>query len=138
MFFLLGFLMGMAGLAMLVQGACTLPGRRRVTSRAARIAGGIWLTFFPIVLIGRLLMDRLQLVEQIEPWMLHAAVAVLCLLPGIVVLLRGSVKQGISKTGHPLPVLASPYATDETVRGSARDVPEPPAGRSAASPFDFS
>src|SRR5579872_5608033 len=92
MFFLIGFILSFAGFAMLVLGQFTLPGKRVVSSRASRIAGGIWLTVFPLLFLGRYLMAELDLEDTVEPMAVDSAVVGVCVVAGVWIVLRAGAR----------------------------------------------
>ena len=160
MFFILGFLMAAAGFAMLVQGQFPL-GTHQVKSKPARIAGGIWVSYLPLVFAASFLLGQLELKEIIPPALIYGILLAICLLAGAIIVLRsaygGTVRKPrtLASTGSRNPFEAvSPAPQIEQGFPPAPDdffsqpppPPAPPAskkpGRRAApqekNPFDFS
>src|SRR5437870_5071569 len=89
MFFILVFLMAAAGFAMLVLGPFPL-GKQQVKSRPARLAGGIWVSYLPLVFAVRFLHTQLELEEIISPAVIYGILLALCLPAGAIIILRSA------------------------------------------------
>jgi hypothetical protein len=87
--FILGFLMAAAGFAMLVQGQFPL-GTHQVKSKPARIAGGIWVSYLPLVFAASFLLGQLELKEIIPPAVIYGILLAICLLTGAIIVLRSA------------------------------------------------
>jgi hypothetical protein len=157
MFFILGFLMAAAGFAMLVQGQFPL-GKRQVKSRPARLAGGIWVSYLPLVFAARFLHAQLELEEIIHPAVIYGILLALCLPAGAIIVLRsayggtGRRTRALGAAGSRNPFdskTAEISKTSEVFAGPDEFFSPPPASRASSpkkpgrrppekNPFDFS
>jgi hypothetical protein len=81
--FLLGVLMGVAGLAMVILGEVTLPGGGVIKSKPSRRAGIVWLSFFPLAFLVSAVLRFLGLDEAVDPRLVFWIVSTLCLCVGL-------------------------------------------------------
>jgi len=158
MFFILGFLMAAAGFSMLVLGPFPL-GRHQVKSRAARVAGAIWVGYLPLVFAARFLHAQLGLEEIINPDVIYGILLGLCLPAGTIIILRsaygdsGQRRQALAAVGSRNPFADPKISENEiTLEVLAEPdnffVPPPPPEASSGkksgrrppekNPFDFS
>jgi hypothetical protein len=161
MFFLPGFVMAAAGFAMVVVGQFPL-GKKVVKTRPARVAGGIWISYLPLVFGARYLLQQLEWEEVIHPDVIYGVLLAICLLTGTILVLRsayggtGRKPRRLAAAGasNPFePAGTVPAAEQDFLPGTddffAQPPPPPPApaarkkpGRRPAppekNPFDFS
>src|SRR5262249_12364086 len=131
----------------------------QVRGRPARIAGGVWLSYLPLVFAARYLHAHLELEETVHPAVIYGVLLGLCLPAGAIIVLKsafggsGHRRRGISATGarNPFAQLPGPapvssgtdvFGPDDFFAPPAPSKPAPgkkPARRpSEKNPFDFS
>jgi len=155
--FLFGVVMGVAGFAMLVMGKITLPGGRVIEGKPARRAGGVWLSFFPVVFLASFVLRLLELDGVIDPRLVFWIVCTLCLCVGVGFLLPAWPAARPRRQRRPAAVKASaanPFETPPAAPAMPASAPplgpEPEPWRAPAmgkpahspppekNPFDFS
>jgi hypothetical protein len=89
MIFLVGFVLGVAGLSLLIAGEVPWFGGKRVPARTSRQVGCILVGFFPIVLLIRLVVSMLQADDSVDINAYYWSVVAMCLTAALIVLIRG-------------------------------------------------
>ncbi len=146
--FILGVLMLLGGVSLLFLGEVKRGNKIAVSSRSARWIGIFLVSYFPLVLAFRLVLAANQWDKVVEPRIIHAALAAICLGAAITVYVRGrkrARKLGLST------VSIKPISNDSLqpeVSDSAPTPPPSPANepfippssspQEAKNPFDFS
>jgi hypothetical protein len=149
MLFLLGLLLGGAGLAIIVTGRIRLFGNRAIEGKPCRRAGAVWLGFFPIILLTSFVLNLVGLETSVDPRLVFWIIGALCFLVGLWFLLPGfSKRRAGPRAGQLLSVtktkLDSKPATSapRTLRGlpfaPPPDKKETPPPAVEKNPFDFS
>jgi outer membrane biosynthesis protein TonB len=90
MLFFVGLFLAMVGFAMIVVGAFPWPGRRRISSRGSRLAGSIFLSFFPLFFLARLIIIDFELEKHFHPMAAYWGLAALCAGVGLTVVFRAA------------------------------------------------
>lgn len=93
MFFFIGFLLLFAGLALLVNGAFTLPNGMTVAARPARQLGGYLVSYLPILIVIRMLVRALDTDGVVHADLIFAIMTLLFLVGAIVLFVRGLPKR---------------------------------------------
>src|SRR2546426_9679436 len=78
----------MTGCALLVLGYCKLPGGRMVSLRGSRIAGCVFLAFFPVVFIVHVILSWLQWDLTLSTTPINWLLAVAASIAGTTILFR--------------------------------------------------
>jgi hypothetical protein len=162
--FLLGFLMAMAGFALLVLDPVPLPKGRSLPKRPARIAGIIWLCFFPAAFAARWVLAHFEWEEDIHPGWIYWSLVLGCLAGGLIPIGRflfrpapGRPVRAVPRPSHPVAASPRPAAPKRVERTKPpAEIPAPlaeeaapwvppgqpdwpqPAPPSDKNPFDFS
>jgi hypothetical protein len=98
MFFLIGFLLIMAGVALVLLAQFPLPGGRKITGRPARVVGIICLSFFPADIIIRYLLYLFNIEDATALLIVDSTVTMMCIVGALAVLRRAWV--GSRPTAH--------------------------------------
>jgi len=93
MFFFIGFLLLLAGLALLVNGAFTLPNGMIVAARPARQLGGFLVSYLPVLIVIRLLVRSFDAGDAFKADWIFAILTLLFLVVAIVLFVRGLPKK---------------------------------------------
>lgn len=101
MFFLIGFILGMAGLGLMVAGAVPWTGGRKLPARTARQVGGVLISSFPLMLVVRLMVSGYEADYDIDVNAFYGTVAALCLIAAGIVLFRGAPTTGRKAAARP-------------------------------------
>ena len=92
MLFIVGLILGIAGVAALVMGTFPLPGGKRASRQATRLAGICWIAFLPLALALRYLLSFVVLPENLPMVVVHGIVAGGCFFAGVFFLMRDRAK----------------------------------------------
>src|SRR5438105_13530542 len=155
--FVIGVLMGVAGLALIVLGEVKLPGGRLSKSQPARSAGLVWLSFLPLVFLISAVLRLLDLDSIIDPRLVFWLFSTLCLCIGLGFVLPAwsAARTRQRRQERVQPTAANPFETQAAASAAGQTSappsaePEPwpapaetkPARRRVAeekNPFDFS
>jgi drug/metabolite transporter (DMT)-like permease len=138
MLFVLGFLMGFGGIALVLAGDLRLADGRKVPQGKARKAGILLLAFWPLLFACRYALYRFDPDELVPVALVNWSLAVACLVGGLFVLHRAWPK-GAPPGSKQERVVQAPGARPVP----SREIPEEPLGpgrieSSERNPFDFS
>ncbi|MFO0966403.1 MAG: hypothetical protein U0793_12575 [Gemmataceae bacterium] len=135
--FVVGLVGTMLGLTLLFKGEARF-GKRRIRKRPARALGIFLVSFFPAILIGRMILRIFDPdEEEIDPVVIHCSLAGLWLLISFIWYLKVVQVAGRKKA---TPAASEPAFDDASAGAGEQPWPAPARrqrGRASENPFDF-
>jgi hypothetical protein len=89
MVFLVGFVLGVAGLSLLIAGEVRWLGGKKVPARTSRQVGAVLVGFFPLVLLIRFVVSKFEADYNVDVNAYYWSVVAMCLTTALIVLIRG-------------------------------------------------
>jgi hypothetical protein len=94
MIFLVGFILGMAGLGLLIAVEVPWLGGQKVPGKTSRRVGVVLISFFPLLLLVRFIVSKYQADYDITVDAFYWSGAAVCVIAALVVLYRGLPSSG--------------------------------------------